>query len=115
MFGLHPAMSAAGAAVAGRQVARSTRPGCPAANRSHFAAMEELEDADPGSRARVGWLNRLVGGTPGTSPLQGFSAGTAPIPTSLVGPAATMSAGGVDDVELPGEATTRAGAASRCR
>jgi uncharacterized protein (DUF1501 family) len=64
--------------------------------------MEEMEDADPGSGARVGWLNRLVTGTPGGSPLQGFSAGTSTIPTSLVGPAPTMSAGDVDDVELPG-------------
>jgi len=76
--------------------------GLPVANRSHFAAMEEMEDADLGSSERVGWLNRLVSGTPGTSPLQGFSAGTSTIPTSLVGPAATMSAGRVDDVELPG-------------
>jgi uncharacterized protein (DUF1501 family) len=50
----------------------------------------------------VGWLNRLVAGTPGGSPLQGFSAGSSTIPTSLVGPAPTMSAGRVDDVELPG-------------
>ena len=76
--------------------------GLPVANRSHFAAMEEMEDADPGSSERVGWLNRLVSGTPGTSPLQGFSAGTSTIPTSLIGPASTMSAGRVDDVELPG-------------
>jgi uncharacterized protein (DUF1501 family) len=47
-------------------------------------------------------LNRLVGGTPGASPLQGFSAGTSTIPTSLVGPSPNMSAGDVGDVELPG-------------
>jgi uncharacterized protein (DUF1501 family) len=63
--------------------------------------MEEMEDADPGSTARVGWLNRLVDGTPGGSPLQGFSVGST-IPTSLVGPASTMSADRADDVELPG-------------
>jgi uncharacterized protein (DUF1501 family) len=61
-----------------------------------------MEDADPGSPERVGWLNRLVSGTPGSSPLQGFSAGTSTIPTSLVGPSSTMSAGSVGDVELPG-------------
>ncbi len=77
--------------------------GLPVANRSHFAAMEEMEDADPGSSVRVGWLNRLVGGTAGASPLQGFSAGTSTIPTSLVGPAPTMSAGRVGDLELPGD------------
>ncbi len=35
--------------------------GLPAPNRSHFAAMEEIEYADPGSSARVGWINRAVG------------------------------------------------------
>ncbi|WP_101525310.1 DUF1501 domain-containing protein [Nocardioides houyundeii] len=34
--------------------------GLPARNRSHFAAMEEVEDADPTSSLRVDWLNRLA-------------------------------------------------------
>jgi uncharacterized protein (DUF1501 family) len=103
MFGLHPAMSALVPLWEAGKVAAFHATGLPTANRSHFAAMEELEDADPGSSTRVGWLNRLVGGTPGSSPLQGFSAGTSTIPTSLVGPQPTMSAGDVDEVELPGE------------
>ncbi len=101
-FGLHPAMADLLPLWQEGIVAAVHATGLPVANRSHFAAMEEMEDADLGSRERVGWLNRLVGGTSGTSPLQGFSAGTSTIPTSLVGPAATMSAGRVDDVELPG-------------
>ena len=102
MFGLHPAMSALVPLWSAGKVAAYHATGLPTANRSHFAAMEELEDADPGSTERVGWLNRLVEGTPGSSPLQGFSAGTSTIPTSLIGPAPTMSAGRVGDVELPG-------------
>jgi uncharacterized protein (DUF1501 family) len=102
MFGLHPAMSSLVPLWTAGKVAAVHATGLPVANRSHFAAMEEMEDADPGSSERVGWLNRLVGGTPGTSPLQGFSAGTSTIPTSLVGPTSTMSAGSVDEVELPG-------------
>jgi uncharacterized protein (DUF1501 family) len=102
MFGLHPEMAALVPLWTAGKVAAVHATGLPVANRSHFAAMEEMEDADPGSSERVGWLNRLVSGTPGSSPLQGFSAGTSTIPTSLVGPAATMSAGRVDDVELPG-------------
>lgn len=101
-FGLHPAMTALVPMWTAGKLAAYHATGLPTANRSHFAAMEELEDADPGSSARIGWLNRLVGGTPGSSPLQGFSAGTSTIPTSLVGPEPTMSAGDVDDVELPG-------------
>ena len=102
MFGLHPAMTALVPHWTAGRVAAVHATGLPVANRSHFAAMEEMEDADLGSSERVGWLNRLVSGTPGSSPLQGFSAGTSTIPTSLVGPAATMSADRVDDVELPG-------------
>ena len=101
-FGLHPAMADLLPLWQEGIVAAVHATGLPVANRSHFAAMEEMEDADLGSRERVGWLNRLVSGTAGTSPLQGFSAGTSTIPTSLVGPAATMSAGRVGDVELPG-------------
>ena len=101
-FGLHPAMTDLVPLWQEGIVAAVHATGLPVANRSHFAAMEEMEDADPGSSARVGWLNRLVSGTPGSSPLQGFSAGTSTIPTSLVGPTFTMSAGRVDDVELPG-------------
>ena len=102
MFGLHPAMSALVPLWLDNKVAAYHATGLPTANRSHFAAMEELEDAHPGSNERIGWLNRLVGGTSGSSPLQGFSAGTSTIPTSLLGPAPTMSAGDVWEVELPG-------------
>jgi uncharacterized protein (DUF1501 family) len=102
MFGLHPQLTSLVPLWTAGKVAAVHATGLPVANRSHFAAMEEMEDADPGSQERVGWLNRLVSGTPGSSPLQGFSAGTSTIPTSLVGPASTMSAGRVDDVELPG-------------
>jgi uncharacterized protein (DUF1501 family) len=102
MFGLHPAMTDLVPLWQAGEVAAVHATGLPMVNRSHFAAMEEMEDADPGSRERVGWLNRLVSGTPGASPLQGFSAGTSTIPTSLVGPSPTMSAGDVGDVDLPG-------------
>jgi uncharacterized protein (DUF1501 family) len=100
-FGLHPGLVALQPAWQAGKVAAVHATGLPAANRSHFSAMEEMEDANPGSTQRVGWLNRLVDGTSGGSPLQGFSVGST-IPTSLVGPASTMSADRVDDVELPG-------------
>ncbi|MBJ7359419.1 DUF1501 domain-containing protein [Nocardioides sp.] len=102
MFGLHPAMAALVPLWTAGQVATVHAAGLPVANRSHFDAMEEIEDADPGSRARVGWLNRLIGTTPGDAPLQGFSAGSSMIPTSLFGPRPAMSADRVEDVGLPG-------------
>ena len=100
MFGLHPAMSALMPLWNAGQVAAVHATGLPVANRSHFAAMEEVEDADPGSSARVGWLNRLVGTTSGAHPLQGFGIGT--VPTALYGRAPVMSGGSVRSVEVPG-------------
>ena len=77
--------------------------GLPAPNRSHFAAMEEVEDADPGSDRRAGWLNRLIGTDANASPLQGFNLGGGVPPTSLYGPQPVMSAGSVDAVRIPGD------------
>lgn len=100
MFGLHPSLAPLQPMWRAGKAAAIHATGLPVANRSHFSAMEELEDAAPGSSARVGWLNRLVGTTPGSSGLQGFAVGTGVPPTSLVGPEATLSAGGVDGVNF---------------
>lgn len=103
MFGLHPQLAPLLPLWDAGQVAAVHATGMPAPNRSHFAAMEEVEDADPGSASRSGWLNRLIGTAPGSSPLQGFNMSGGVTPTSLFGPEPTMSASEVDDVGLPGE------------
>jgi uncharacterized protein (DUF1501 family) len=103
MFGLHPELAPLVPLWNEGRLAAVHATGLPAPNRSHFAAMEEVEDADPGSSVRSGWLNRLIGATPGGSPLSGFNMSGGVPPTSLFGPQPTMSAGEVDDVKLPGE------------
>jgi uncharacterized protein (DUF1501 family) len=103
MFGLHPELAPLLPLWTNGTLAAVHATGLPAPNRSHFAAMEAVEDADPGSAARSGWLNRLIGSTAGSSPLQGFNLAGGVTPTSLFGRSATMSAGEVDDVQLPGE------------
>jgi uncharacterized protein (DUF1501 family) len=65
--------------------------------------MEEVEDDNPGSATRVGWLNRLIGTDGGQSPLQGFAVGEGTLPASLYGPEPVMSAGDVDQVQVAGE------------
>ena len=65
--------------------------------------MEELEDADPGSSTRTGWLNRLIGTTAGDSPLQGLFVGGGVVPTALYGPAQSMATYDVDSVAVAGE------------
>ncbi|WP_134764672.1 DUF1501 domain-containing protein [Nocardioides sp. 1609] len=102
MFGLHPALAPLTPLWQAGKVAAVHATGLPVANRSHFSAMEEVEDADPGSSTRVGWLNRLVGTTPGGSPLQGFGVGGGVLPTSLYGPSPVMSGGRVDALTIPG-------------
>ena len=91
-FGLHPAfapllpMWQAGTFGAVQAV------GLPAPNRSHFEAMIDVEDADPGSSARVGWINRVVGLDAAADPETAVQVGSSLLPISLVGPAPAPSA-----------------------
>ncbi|WP_309650446.1 DUF1501 domain-containing protein [Nocardioides sp.] len=103
MFGLHPSLAPLLPLWESGRLAAVHATGLPAPNRSHFAAMEEVEDANPGSTVRQGWLNRLIGSHAGSSPLQGFNIGGGVIPGALVGDRAVMSAGSVDDVRIPGD------------
>jgi uncharacterized protein (DUF1501 family) len=103
MFGLHPALEPLLPLWSSGKLAAVHATGLPAPNRSHFAAMEELEDADPGSSARVGWLNRLVGLDDNHSPLQAFAVGGGVPPASLVGPEDVLSAPDVESVRIPGD------------
>ncbi|MCM0620124.1 DUF1501 domain-containing protein [Nocardioides bruguierae] len=100
-FGLHPELAPLLPLWQAGSVAAVHATGLPAPNRSHFAAMEEVEDANPGSTERVGWLNRLVGDLPGDGPLQGISVGTES--TAMFGPAARMSFSALDDAVVAGD------------
>jgi uncharacterized protein (DUF1501 family) len=59
-FGLHPKLAPLSAMWSAGSLAAIHATGLSVANRSHFSAMEEVEEADPGSSARIGWLNRPV-------------------------------------------------------
>jgi uncharacterized protein (DUF1501 family) len=102
LFGLHPSLAPlvpmwkAGSMTAVHAV------GLPQPNRSHFSAMELVEEADPGSSARVGWLNRLIGLEGLTSEVSAMSVGSAMIPTELMGDAPVLGFSNVSDVRLPG-------------
>jgi uncharacterized protein (DUF1501 family) len=102
-FGLHPNLAPLLPLWNAGSVAAVHATGLPAPNRSHFSAMEELEDADPGSSKRVGWLNRLVGTRDHHSPLQGVGVVSGPPPTELVGPVPLMTVGSVDDMTIAGD------------
>ena len=86
MFGLHPALAPLMPLYTAGSLAFVHAVGQPARTRSHFTAMEEMENAAPGSQLRTGWIDRMIGvsGTPST-----FSAvhlGSGGAPGSMRGP-----------------------------
>ena len=105
-FGLHPNLAPLLPMWTGGSLAAIHATGLSTANRSHFSAMEEVEEADPGSSARIGWLNRLVGSSPvgaGGSPLQGVGFVYGTPPTEISGPVPLMTVGSLDDATIAGD------------
>jgi uncharacterized protein (DUF1501 family) len=103
MFGLHPELEPLLPFWTAGKMAAVHATGLPVPNRSHFAAMEEVEDAAPGSSVRSGWLNRLVGTDADANPLQGLNLAGGVPPTSLYGPQPVMSAPSVGGVAIAGD------------
>jgi uncharacterized protein (DUF1501 family) len=98
MFGLHPQLAPLTDMWNAKQIAAVHATGLTTANRSHFSAMEEVEEAHPGSSKRVGWLNRLVGAASSHhNPLQGVGVGGGTPPTELSGPIPLMTLAGLQD------------------
>lgn len=107
MFGLHPSLAPLLPYWNSGKMAAVHATGLPVANRSHFAAMEEVEDADPGSVTRVGWLNRLVGNIGSGSPVEAVQFGGGVPSAAMCGPAPILVTQGVGSVSLAGaDATT---------
>lgn len=102
MFGLHPSLAPLLPMWEAGRLAAVHATGLPAPNRSHFAAMEEIEDASAGSATRVGWLNRLIGLDAITSPVQAVGLGSGVLPTALSGPASAMAADSLDGISIAG-------------
>lgn len=101
-FGLHPAFLPLVPEWSAGRVAAIQAVGMPAPNRSHFDAMEAIEDADPGSSARVGWLNRMISGlTSEPDVFDGMQLGTSILPTLLAGPAPTLATADFSDLVGP--------------
>ncbi len=102
MFGLHPALQPLESMWAGGRMAAIHATGLPQPNRSHFAAIEAIEDAAVGSSDRTGWINRLIGLDTARSPLEAVTIGSGVQPASMYGPEPTLSAMRVDDIALSG-------------
>lgn len=86
MFGLHPAMAPLFPLWDAGTLGAVHACGMIAANRSHFEAMEEMEEAAHGSSLRTGWIDRMVGVTGSSSAFTATGIGLGSVPASLRGP-----------------------------
>jgi uncharacterized protein (DUF1501 family) len=88
-FGLHPALAPLLPLWKGRQLAAVHAVGQPNPTRSHFAAMEAMENAAPGTSIRSGWLDRMLGSSGSHAPLAGVALGHA-MPARVMASAVSM-------------------------
>lgn len=102
MFGLHPSMAPLAWLFDAGELAAVHAVGMAQPNRSHFAAMEQIEDADPGSRERRGWINRMIGLNGSSSPVEAVHINDSITPTLLAGPAPSLSTRGLRWIKIPG-------------
>jgi uncharacterized protein (DUF1501 family) len=112
-FGLHPAMAPLLPLWTGGKLAAVHAVGQPNPTRSHFAAMEAMENAAPGTSIRSGWLDRMLGRTGATGPLAGVSLGHAMPARVLAGPAPAVSMATIDSFTLAGDQRRPVAAALR--
>lgn len=99
-FGLHPAFAPLLPMWQNGSFGAVHGVGLPAPNRSHFAAIEVIEDADPGSSARVGWVNRMIGLDSAALPESSVQLGSSLLPTAQIGSAPALGATRVSDLQV---------------
>ncbi|SDE60649.1 DUF1501 domain-containing protein [Auraticoccus monumenti] len=99
-FGLHPSLKALKPFWDAKSLAFVHAVGQTSPTRSHFKAMEDMENAAPGSTLRTGWLDRMLGATASPSTFTGVAFG--PSPRALQGPFNELSIRGVDQLSLSG-------------
>jgi len=100
-FGLHPSFKPLEDLWNAGQMAAIHAVGLPTPNRSHFEAMELVEDADPGSPERVGWLNRVIGCFTSNDIFDGIQVGETVMPTSLIGPEPSFATSDFGSLSAP--------------
>jgi uncharacterized protein (DUF1501 family) len=101
-FGLHPNLASLEPMWIAGQMAAVHAVGLAVPNRSHFDAIIDVEEANPGSAARVGWLNRMIGMTDPGSLHGGVQVGASVPQTEMYGPQAMLSVTEIDKVQVYG-------------
>jgi uncharacterized protein (DUF1501 family) len=102
MFGLHPSMQPLAKYWQSGELAAIQATGLPVANRSHFSAIEQVEDAAPGSSERSGWINRMIGLGASSNPFNAVQVGMDFPTTALSGDAPTLAARNLSLLQVPG-------------
>ncbi|HET6561878.1 MAG TPA: DUF1501 domain-containing protein [Marmoricola sp.] len=101
-FGLHPGMKPLEWLWRSGEFAAVQAVGLEQPNRSHFAAMEAVEDADPGSSLRQGWVNRMVGLDADATAREVVHLGGATPPTLIEGTAPSVATRQLRGIDLVG-------------
>lgn len=101
-FGLHPRLSPLEQMWKDGTMAAVHAVGMPAPNRSHFDAIIEVEEADPGSPGRIGWLNRMIGMSEPGSLFGAVQIGDGVPHTEIYGSQATLSATDIEKIQIYG-------------
>lgn len=102
MFGLHPGFKPLEQMWVNGTMAAVQAVGMPAPNRSHFDAIIEVEEADPGSPGRIGWLNRMVGMSEPGSLFGAVQIGDGVPHTEIYGSQYALSATEIDKIQIYG-------------
>ena len=102
VFGMHPDLQPVEWLFERQELAFVHAVGTAVPDRSHFTAMETVEDADPTSPLRRGWVNRLIGIDTDATPLEAVHIGSVMEPTLLAGPAPTVAAPDLAGISLIG-------------
>lgn len=106
-FGMHPALAPLKPWYDQNKFGAVVATGLPTPNRSHFEAMAQIEAAVPGSVARNGWLNRVMGRHHGAlAPLSALQVGSNSMPTSMQGEEPALGLRSVQSFTLSGANTT---------
>ncbi len=98
-FGLHPALAPLVPMWTAGTFGAVHGVGLPMSNRSHFDAQNQMEDADPGSVQRRGWINRMIGASALAE--EHMQLGNSMIPLQLAGPAPSLAVDSVNQLVLP--------------
>jgi uncharacterized protein (DUF1501 family) len=102
MFGLHPRMAPLQPFWQSGELAAIQATGLAVPNRSHFSAIEAVEDAAPGSATRSGWINRMIGLGSSTGTLDAVQLGMNFPTAALLGTHPVLATQDLGGLQLPG-------------